>query len=108
MLQVVTYGNQPRSPKQRRLGPGRLGSVLVLDLVMWLELCLFEIAILEADASSKWIPQQSKLKLGTCRTKTKNQLSGFMLPLIALRIWQRGEAGSIMPLTTQTYTPFLM
>ena len=48
---------------------------LALYLVVWLTMCLFEIAVIEVDASLKWIPLQLKLMSGTCimkRKQTKN------------------------------------
>ena len=42
---------------------------LLLYLVTWLAMCLFEIAVFEVDVSLKWISRQSKLKSDTCITK---------------------------------------
>lgn len=40
---------------------------------------LFDKAVLEVNASLKWMPRRSKLMSGTCITKKKNQLSEFTL-----------------------------
>ena len=45
------------------------GNGLALHLVLLLAMCVFKIAIFELSASVKWMPQQSKLKSGTCIMK---------------------------------------
>lgn len=62
-------GNQSRSLKQQGLA---------LNLVLYLVMHLFKIAIFEEDASLKWMPRQSQLKSATCITeKEKTLLSGL-------------------------------
>lgn len=64
--QMVSYLNQSRSLKQRKLECG-----LALHLVLWVALCLSQRAILEMGASLKWMPWQSNLKSGTYITKKR-------------------------------------
>lgn len=54
-----------------------MGGSLALYLVMWLARCLFERAIFEVDASLKWTPWQSKLKLDTFIPKRKTNCQGL-------------------------------
>lgn len=44
---------------------------LALDLVLWLPMCLFQIAFFGMNASLKWMTWQSKLKSGAYITKKK-------------------------------------
>lgn len=62
---MISYSNQPASLDQRSVQ----GDSLVLFLIMWLAMCLLEIAIFEVDTPLKRIPHQSKPTLGTCITK---------------------------------------
>lgn len=44
------------------------------SLVLWLAMCLFQIAILKVeDDSLKCVPRQAKLKSGTCITKKREK-----------------------------------
>lgn len=63
-------------------GASVLGGSLAPYLTPWLAMCLSEIASFEVDASLKWMPQQAKLKSGTCITKKKSQLSELTLQLL--------------------------
>ena len=59
---------------------------LALYLVMWPAMCLVKIfnlaifevdAIFEGDDSLKWVPEQSKLKSGTCVIERKASCQGL-------------------------------
>ena len=71
---MVSYQNQPRPPKQRRLGVGGGAGFLSSRVASHVSI---EVAILEVDVSLKWTPWQSKLKSGTCMTKKKNHCQGL-------------------------------
>lgn len=87
--QRVSYQNHPRLPNKE---PWWRGVELALYLVMWLAMCLvkvfnlaifevddiFEVdAIFEVDDSLKWVPEQSKLKSGTCVIERKANCQGL-------------------------------
>ena len=63
--------------------PGSWAQGLALYLVLWLAMCWFKKAISEAVDCLKWMPQQSKLKLGTCITKRKANCQGLHYSVIA-------------------------
>lgn len=81
---MVIYLNQSRSLPQ-----SKLECDLVIYLVLWMAMFLFQIAILEVDASLKWVSWQSKLKSDTYITeKEKTQLSGLTLKVVSyIEFW---------------------
>lgn len=68
------YWNKPASLNPRSFSAG---GQPVLYLVLWLAICLLEIATFELDAPLKRMLHQSKLKSGTCITQKKFKVRAY-------------------------------